>query len=282
MSEKFSKAALDAIEEMAEMGFTLQEIGEQFGMTARETQAWKAGNLEIASALKRGQEKSKMRNLDQARSDRLGRLASWFIPTVSELEEIESLCRMGWAEYRIAERYDISPSVFAKAKSENAELKSAIERGQAQAEGKFLKAHLDSYRPTPEDLKMIEEFAGRGLTYDSIAAEMNLPPKVFHAKKDEIPEIAEAFHKGFATLKAKIEAKITEKALAGNERLLPYWLKARDKDNWVEAPAAKPTSAPSSALTQPPLKLPVPGDDKAFEADSAKYRKQKRIADANE
>jgi DNA-binding transcriptional MerR regulator len=278
---KYSKAQLELIEDMAANGFELADIGEYFGLTLVQTRKWASENIEISKAIKSGKERAKMVDLDRQRRDRLDRLANWFIPTDYELKTIEELAALGWSELKIAEQFDCTPAVFANAKKQTPELLQAIERGQAQSEGRRLKSDLKAWKPTPDDLLQIETLAEEGLTLDSIAAEMDLKVQVLHSKREEIPEIDQAYRTGFAKVKAKIERKAADMALRGNERILPLWLKTRDKENWAEAPGKAVASATPTNASGPVLQLPKPGDMDQFNKDSEKFRRDKRITDAN-
>lgn len=282
MTEKYSKSHLDLIEDMAMRGLSLEDISEYFGMTLIQGRKWMSENLEIKKAIKAGQERAKMFDLDAQRRSRLDRLASFFIPTDAEVATIEELARLGWSEVKIAEQFDLAPATFLAAKKKYPELEEAIQRGMAQSEGRRVKSDLKEWKPSPYDLERIEQFAEEGLTLDSVAAEMGIPVTALNAKKEEIPEIEMAFRTGFAKLKAQVERKAAELAKRGNERILPLWLKTRDKENWTEGAAKEVKSVSNMPTTGGPvLNLPTPVDAESFEKTSAKFRKEKRIADAN-
>ncbi len=75
--------------------------------------------------------------------------------------------------------------------------------------------------------EVVRSLSARGLTKEQIAASLGMHPRTFYRQQQENEEINLAFEAGRAHAVLLASDKLFEKALAGDNACLIFWLKAR-------------------------------------------------------
>ncbi len=262
------------IEDLAASGFKIEEIANDFLFSPLQFRKLRERDPRIDQAIQRGEKRFEIMS-DEERRRRLSKEDLRFIPSPDDLENIQQLATLGWAQLKIAENFGVTPRNWNEAKKKFPRLAEALRIGYAESGGARVQNQIDAWMPTPEDLVLIEDLAYKGLQLTSISAKMGLPSvNTLRKKADDVPEIREAFELGRARLLAECEEKQAEEAKGGNFQSRFFTLKTQDRNNWSERP---PTAAEMKGDAKtgkakkfiPPSILPR----KEQEKEAAKLRK---------
>jgi hypothetical protein len=88
--------------------------------------------------------------------------------------------------------------------------------------------------PTDEINDQAREMASRGLTVAQIADCLGLGERTVYEKQKDYPQFMQAIKKGRAEGLHSVSNALFEKATQGNVTAMIYYLKVRDRANWVE------------------------------------------------
>ena len=87
---------------------------------------------------------------------------------------------------------------------------------------------------TPDILKKVETLAAQGLTCEQVARSLGIGPTTFFERQKECPELKEAMDDGRAKGIATISNALFQKAKAGDNTAMIFYLKNRDPENWED------------------------------------------------
>jgi hypothetical protein len=91
------------------------------------------------------------------------------------------------------------------------------------------------WKPTDEQIQMIETLAGYGLTQTQIAHAMGIKPRTFRYRKAYLPEVAEAVDAGIAKAAGTVAQALFRKAKDGDVRAIQWWEMTRLKRRPMQA-----------------------------------------------
>lgn len=271
---------LKIVEDMFAEGLTLQDIAELHGLPFPVLRGFAGSNIEFRNAMKAGEARASMVNLDKKRRSKIEQQGTFFIPTDDDLSRIEELARLGWPEHRIAESFELPIATWLAAKGKYPKIKDFLERGQAQAGGKLQDEQLQNWRPTPEQLEKIQEAAAKGYTPEVISRELGLGARFIRAHMHTLPEVRDAYCDGLADWEKGMTDKLM-KAIEENDKYaqsnIMYVLKARKKQDWHDG--APQVQAPVQVDKQTmQYKIPQVLEENRFQKKAEQLRKAKAKA----
>lgn len=88
------------------------------------------------------------------------------------------------------------------------------------------------YLITPEIIAKCEALAAQGLTMEQIAAVLGISDTTLYVKQNKNPELLEALKRGRHRGVATISNALFEKAKAGDNTAMIFYLKNRAPDEW--------------------------------------------------
>jgi len=97
--------------------------------------------------------------------------------------------------------------------------------------------------PDETMLKKIEHLAAQGLTVEQVARSVGIGPTQFFERQKEMPELKEAMENGRAKGVATISNALFQKAKAGDNTAMIFFLKNRAPESWRDNPAPKEEQA---------------------------------------
>lgn len=273
--EDITPALLQAVEDMLAEGLTIADVASLLRAPVTALKNLSSTNIEFRNAMKRGEERALMVDLDAKRRSRIEREATWFIPTSIDLLDIETKARLGWSEIKIAESFDVPLSVWEAAKKKNAQIDTALKRGEAQSQGKLHKMTINAWRPTAEDLKKITEYASEGLAPRAISVKLGYGSTMLEYHMPQIPEIVEAYEKGLKQCEAVVTNALMNQVRKGNVAAMIYFLKARNKKDWADS--ALPAQMVQSTNHQNGVAFEIPKQKQPenFAKSAEKFRKKR-------
>lgn len=232
---KWTPAMIQVIEDAFAEGFGYEEVADLLNLSVATLKKYAGSNLEFRQAIKRGEDRAAMVKLDTKRRSRLEKQATWFIPTVEDLLDIESKMRLGWSEIKIAESLDLPLSVWNLAKKKYPEMVEALKRGEAGSQGKLFTATVNAWRPTEADLRTITELAADGFAPQAISVKLGLGASTLENHMPHIPELQEAYENGLRHCEAVVTNALMGLVKKGNVGAIIYWLKSRNKRYWSDS-----------------------------------------------
>ena len=262
---------LDNIQEMFAEGLTLQEVADMLQIPFPTLRGYASSNIPFREAIKAGEQRAHLKNLDKKRRNSLAQKSTWFIPTQDDIDRIEELARLGWFEVNICQSFELTTSVWGAAKKQHPMIGEALERGYIQSNGRKHNEGVKTWRPTPEQLVEITDLAGLGYTPPVISRKMGLGASYLEKNMGSMPEVLEAYENGLADWEAGVTDKLNADIAAGRTTpSLFYALKSRRKRFWSDA-------APSAAAVGAAEKPGVAANTVSFE-----IVKQKPVAEFNQ
>ncbi len=87
--------------------------------------------------------------------------------------------------------------------------------------------------PTEDQIKQIAKLYGLGLTYDQLAAYLEVSPDCFDKLLERRPDIKQAISKSKSTLIGQIAGSLAQQAIKGNLTAIIFYLKTQGR--WAEA-----------------------------------------------
>lgn len=121
------------------------------------------------------------------------RVEKWS-PTEEQYRSIYELAELGWPISKMHEAFAISSQAFAGAIIRLPRIKAEIDAGVAEC--KALPERQLSWRPFPEDIDRIRQYAAEGLGPVEIAAKLNVRRQTFMLRMNDTPQVAAAFEEG--------------------------------------------------------------------------------------
>lgn len=91
-----------------------------------------------------------------------------------------------------------------------------------------------SWKPDAKICKRAKNMAARGLTVAQIADCLGVCEATIYAKQKEFPEFLEAIKRGRSSGMDEVTSALFEKAIAGDNTAIIFYLKHRDRENWGE------------------------------------------------
>ena len=105
-----------------------------------------------------------------------------------------------------------------------------------------------SWIPNETSCNQVQEMASRGLTVAQIASCLGISETTLYKKQNEYAEFMDAIKRGRAEGINQVSNALFEKATQGNVTAMIYYLKTRDRENWVE-------NQPEPLKEIPPMKI---------------------------
>lgn len=90
--------------------------------------------------------------------------------------------------------------------------------------------------PTPEICAKAEKLASRGLTVEQIARSLGVSETTVYDRQAEYPDFMKAIKDGRAKGLAAVSNALYEKAVAGDNTAMIFYLKNRDRESWGDRP----------------------------------------------
>lgn len=87
---------------------------------------------------------------------------------------------------------------------------------------------------TDEVCQKAESLAAQGLTMDQIASVLGMGERTIYEKQVEFPHLAQSIKDGRSKGIATVSNALFNKATAGDNTSMIFYLKNRDPDNWEE------------------------------------------------
>ena len=112
---------------------------------------------------------------------------------------------------------------------------------------------------TQETINLAFDCAARGLTNTQIAECLGLGYSTLFHKQTEFPELKDAIKKGKAHGLKEVTNALYEKAIAGDNTSIIFYLKNRDRESWGEQQHAPTIDIPAiNIVVDAPNKSPEP------------------------
>lgn len=230
-----SERELEHIENLCAEGYKLEEVAKDFGMSLRQFLLLRDRDARIPERIKAGEDRYDAMT-DAERRRRLSLEDEKFRPTPADIQLVRELASIGWAELKIADQFKVGPRSWKAAKDKYPLLAEAVRCGFAEAGGRRIQNTIDSWMPTPDDLKKIKDYAAEGMTAEVISVELGLPTGTLRKKMDVVPDIREAYEAGSALAEYQVVAPLFKNAKKGQINAGIYYLKSRRSRDWSDRP----------------------------------------------
>lgn len=99
------------------------------------------------------------------------------------------------------------------------------------------------FEVTPEVIENCEKWASQGLTMEQIAQSLGIHQRVLYKKKADETELDEAIQRGRAKGIQAVTSALFQKAMAGDNTAMIFYLKNRDPKRWADVYNHKNTNS---------------------------------------
>jgi len=109
------------------------------------------------------------------------------------------------------------------------------------------------FQITEEIIKQVEELAAQGLSQEQIGSVIGCSPDTICRKKKEYKNFAEAIKRGQHKGIANVTNALFQKAVAGDNAAMIFYLKNRDRENWkdkIDNTHSGPDGGPIETITK--------------------------------
>lgn len=103
-----------------------------------------------------------------------------------------------------------------------------------------------AWMPDEDDIEKIEDLAGRGLSLEQIGDYFGISKSNIHRRKDELPDVQEAWKRGRAKAFAFVTNKLMDNIAVGKEASIFFYLKTQY--GWKETSRQEMTGKDGSPI----------------------------------
>lgn len=109
------------------------------------------------------------------------------------------------------------------------------------------------FKITEDIIKKVEALAAQGLTIDQISIVLGCNSSTLYNKKRQLRELNDAIKRGREKGIAKVTNALFNKAVAGDNIAMIFFLKNRDRENWkdkIDNTHSGPNGGPIETITK--------------------------------